>query len=169
VKVSASGFSGAACTTPLTIQVERPGESTFTTVTLTGGCYVDPLPVQGTYTFQAVDCHGCTRQATLSVCVTSPSIGATTLTSNPCSGLAVFTPGTVAGGTGPFTYAWYLDGSTTPAGTDATFTYHPTVNAASGLDTSCHSLVVTVTDANGCTATSSPITFSQCVNTTTGC
>jgi hypothetical protein len=168
VKVTAAGFSGDPCTTPLTIAVQRPGEAGFTNVTLNAsGCYVDNSPVAGTYTFRATDCHGCSRTDALVVCVQSASIAAPTLTGNPCSGLAVFSPGAVTGGTGPFTYSWSLDGGA--AVTGATFTYNPTLAAAGGLDTSCHSLVVTVTDANGCTATSPATTFSQCVNTTTGC
>jgi hypothetical protein len=167
VKVTASGQSGATCSTPLTISVQRPGATGFTNVTLTNGCYVDSSPVAGTYTFRATDCHGCFREDTLVVCVLSASIAAPTLSSNPCSGLAVFSPGAVTGGTGPFTYSWSLDGG--PAVTGATFTYHPTVAPTTGLDTSCHSLVVTVTDVNGCTATSPAVTFSQCINTTTGC
>jgi hypothetical protein len=266
VKITATGSSGAACGTPLTISVKRPGETGFTNVTLNGsGCYVDSSPVQGTYTFRATDCHGCFRDTTLAVCVstiTTPTLSAPTLdcsgvatftvspcppasgvtytlqtatssggtcgtfsdasgatynsntctftvtltqgqttcvrvkasngsagcdvfsntqsvavpaalsigapiqSNNPCNGVITFTPGTVSGGIGLFSYAFKLDGGSFAAG--ATFVYHPTL-VNGGLDTSCHSLVVRVTDANGCTATSPATTFSQCISTTTGC
>jgi len=94
------------------------------------------------------------------------TIAAPVQSNNPCSGVVTFTPGAVTGGTGPYTYAFSLDGGAFVTG--ATFDYHPKlVNGA--LDTSCHSLVVRVTDANGCTATSPATTFSQCISTTTGC
>ena len=36
--------------------MKRPGATTFTNVTLNAaGCYVDPSPVAGTYTFRATD------------------------------------------------------------------------------------------------------------------
>jgi hypothetical protein len=268
VKITASGGSGSPCSTPLTISVKRPGASDFTPVTLnSSGCYIDSSPVQGTYTFRATDCHGCFRETTLEVCVstiakptltkgTTDCSGVTTFTVAPCppasgvtytlqtapydataaacgtfsdasgatydsttckftvtltqgqstcvrvkasngtvacdqfsdavtvavpaalsiaapvksdnlcTGIVTFNPGAVTGGTGPFTYEFKLDSGLFAAG--ATYVYHPTI-VSGGLDTSCHSLVARVTDANGCTATSPATTCSQCVSTTTGC
>ena len=172
VKITVSGQSGTPCASPPTVSVKRPGATTFTNVTLnSSGCYVDSSPVQGTYTFRATDCHGCTRDTTLAVCVAQPTIGAPSLVANPCDGKAKFRAGTVTGGTAPFTFKFSLDGGADVNGTGTNgdeFVYSPSL-VSGGLDTSCHSLVAKVTDANGCTATSSATTFSQCVSTTTGC
>jgi hypothetical protein len=259
VKLTSVGQSGTPCANPPTFSVKRPGESSFTNVTLSGGCYVDTSPVQGTYTFRATDCHNCFREATLAVCVeslTAPVItasapdcsgnvtvsftsgcpqtgvtftlqsasscasttwtdvgtitncsrsiqltqGATTAlrvkasngtaacdvfsncipvavpaalsiaapvrADNPCNGAVTFNPGTVSGGTGPFSYEFKLGSGSFVSG--SSFTYNPAL-VSNALDTACKSLVVRVTDANGCTATSPATTFSQCISTTTGC
>jgi hypothetical protein len=94
------------------------------------------------------------------------AIAAPIQSDNLCSGIVTFNPGAVSGGAGPFTYAFSFDNGAFVTG--ATYVYHPTL-VNGGLDTSCHSLKVRVTDANGCTATSPAKTFSQCISTTTGC
>jgi hypothetical protein len=173
VKITASGQSGEPCTTPLTISVKRPGETTFTNVTLNGsGCYVDPSPVQGTYTFRATDCHGCFRETTLAVCVTQITVGAPVRVNNPCSGIVTFRAGPVTGATGTVTFSFSLDGGTAVPGAGPNgdeFVFKPSLTADGGLDTSCHRLTVTASIGTSCTATSPATTFSQCVSTTTGC
>ena len=173
VKITASGHSGADCGTPLTISVKRPGESSFTNVTLNGsGCYVDPSPVQGTYTFRATDCHNCFREASLQVCVTAITVGAPTRVDNPCNGVVTFKAGSVTGGTGTVSYTFSLDGGSPVAGAGPNgdqFVYKPSLTADGGLDTSCHSLTVTASIGSSCSATSPATTFSQCISTPTGC
>jgi hypothetical protein len=172
VKITAAGQSGEPCSTPLTISVKRPGETVFTNVTLTGGCYVDPNPVQGTYTFRATDCHGCFREDTLEVCVTQIEVGAPIRVDNPCDGVVTFRAGPVTGGTGTVSYSFSLDGGAAVPGTGTNgdeFVYSPSLAADGGLDTSCHSLTVTASIGSGCADTSPATTFSQCVSTTTGC
>jgi hypothetical protein len=94
------------------------------------------------------------------------SIAAPVLSNNPCSGVVTFNPGTVTGGVGPFSYEFKLGSGSFVSG--SSFTYNPAL-VSGALDTGCKSLVVRVTDANGCTATSPATTFSQCISTTTGC
>ena len=105
-----------------------------TTATATGLC-------AGTYNVTVTDANGCT--ATASFTVTEPTALTASTTGNPascnggCDGDATVTP---AGGTTSYTYLWD-DGS---AQTNAT---------ATGLCDGTYN--VTVTDANGCTATAS--------------
>jgi hypothetical protein len=168
VKITAAGHSGDACATPLTISVKRPGETTFTPITVNAsGCYVDPTPVAGTYTFRATDCHDCFREDTLEVCVTSIEVGAPVQVDNPCSGIVTFRAGPVTGATGTVTYSFSLDGGAAVPGTGTNgdeFVYTPSVSAA-GLDTSCHSLTVTASVGTSCTDTSPATTFTQCIST----
>lgn len=93
VKITASGQAqGPACTTPLTLSVKRPGEATFSTITLNAsGCYVDASPVQGTYTFRATDCNGCFRETTLAVCVSTITTPTVTAGTPSCTGVTTFT------------------------------------------------------------------------------
>lgn len=93
----------------------------------------------GTYTVTVSDGNNCT--ATASVTITEPPVLTLTLnaSTNPlcnssCDGSATVTAG---GGTPAYTYLWSPGGFTTP-----------TVNTLCGL-----TYTVTVTDANGCTAT----------------
>jgi gliding motility-associated-like protein len=93
----------------------------------------------GSYSMQATDAHGC--NLTTSFILSNPAAvsGSTTVTNVSCSGLcngsATVSPLT---GTGPFTYAWSdINAQTT--------------QTATGLCSG--TFVVTLTDANGCTAT----------------
>jgi hypothetical protein len=89
-----------------------------------------------------------------------------------CSVVLTFTAG-ASGGSGSYTFSFKLDNETPVAGGGANgnqFTYNPrVVNGA--LDTACHSLTVTATDTstNKCAATSGPVTFTQCIDTTSPC
>ncbi len=91
-----------------------------------------------TYTFTVTDANGCT--ATASATITEPTALTASVTSNPesglCDGNATAAP---SGGTGSYTYLWNDPGAQTTA-------------TATGLCTGYY--CVTVTDANGCTATS---------------
>jgi hypothetical protein len=172
VKITTGGQTGETCSTPVTISVKRPGETTFTNVTLTSGCYVDPSPVQGTYTFRVTDCHGCFREDTLEVCVTTITVGAPTRVNNPCDGVVTFRAGAVTGATGTVSYSFSLDGGPPVAGTGTNgdeFVYSPSLTTGGGLDTGCHRLTVTASVGTSCSATSAATTFSQCISTTTGC
>ena len=167
VKITANGSSAPACTTPLTISVKRPGESSFTNVTLnSSGCYVDSSPVAGTYTFRATDCHGCFREATLAVCVATITAHLAVSGNTACnSGVLTFT-GSVTGCTGTPTFEFSVDGTVMQAAsTTTTFTYNPSL-VSGGLDTGCHTVSV-LADCSSCTDITSR-TVSQCVTSTVG-
>ena len=108
--------------------VWAPGGSTKTTISnLSVGCY----------TVTVTDANGCT--ATASTCITQPLpltavISSTTSSCGKCDGSAVVT---ASGGTSPYTYNWNPTGQTT--------------DTAKGLCVGTYT--VTVTDANGCSAT----------------
>jgi gliding motility-associated-like protein len=132
VTVTASGGTG-----PYTYIWNTTPVQTTATVT--------NLPV-GTYAVIVVDANGC--MTSVAICIMGP---ASPLTANisaqtnvTCTGNGSATV-SASGGTAPYTYSW----NTTPAQTSATAT-----NLAAGNYT------VTVTDANGCTATAS-VTITQ--------
>jgi hypothetical protein len=162
VKITATGQSGDPCSTPLTIRVKRPGETTFTDATLTNGCYVDPSPVQGPYIFRARDCHGCFRETTLEVCVTQFTVDLNVSGNVGCTrGNLTFTA-SVPGRTG-CTFVWMVDGTVVQGRTG------PTLNYTANPDTLCHRVSVRA-NCGGCLSTNTAsITVSQCVQTTTGC
>ena len=92
----------------------------------------------GTYTYTVSDIYGCSQDSTVTI-TQPPIITIATSTTSACdsnSGTATATP---SGGTPGYTYSWYPGGQTTQTAT--------TLVAGS--------YVVTVTDANGCTMTSS--------------
>lgn len=125
--VTANGSGGVA---PYTYNW-MPGNYASQTVT--------NLPA-GTYTVTATDANGCT--ATNTVAVTEPgiiSLNVTTVNSNCGFADGSATVNVVSGGTAPFTYSWNPGGQTT--------------TTATGLIAGQYT--VTVTDANGCTATAS--------------
>ncbi|WP_158537874.1 T9SS type B sorting domain-containing protein [Flavobacterium sp. AG291] len=129
------------------------------TVNVTGGTGAysyswDTTPVQttatatgltaGTYTVTVTDANGCTT--TQSFTITEPAAPLSTATGNTQTDVLCYGDATgdatvnVTGGTGAYTYSW----NTTPVQTTAT---------ATGLTAGTYT--VTVTDANGCTATQS--------------
>ena len=94
----------------------------------------------GTYTVTVTDANGCTRTATNTLNATyATSVTSSNTNTVSCfggnNGIALATP---AGGVTPYTYAWSNGANTATAS-----------NLIAGIYT------VTVTDANGCTATSS--------------
>ena len=94
----------------------------------------------GTYTVTATDANGCTATADATVAEPTLLTVVATGTNASCNGVCDGTTSSApAGGTAPYTYSW--DGG---AGTSAT---------ASGLCAGTYT--VTVTDAEGCTATDS--------------
>lgn len=92
----------------------------------------------GNYTCVVTDAGGCTYTQTFTI--TQPLSITTTLTSTPTCNNIGTTSVTASGGTGAFTYSWMPGGQTTAS--------------ATGL-TAGTTYSVTVTDANGCSATSS--------------
>jgi large repetitive protein len=101
----------------------------------------------GNYTVTVTDANGCTISSTATI--TQPATlnaSATTLSNVSCNGDANGSANVVAnGGTSPYNYLWNPSGITTAN--------------ATGL--SAGSYNVTVTDANGCTLTSSTVTITQ--------
>ncbi|TND09336.1 MAG: hypothetical protein FD123_1423 [Bacteroidetes bacterium] len=91
----------------------------------------------GTYTVTVTDANGCVITRTFTITQPTAITATTSFTSATCggnNGTATVTP---SGGTSPYTYSW----STTPVQTTQT---------ATGLAAGTYA--VTVTDANGCTA-----------------
>lgn len=123
------------------------------TVSNTG--LVDPISA-GTTTITFNGGNGCS--ATHIFTVGSQITADFTFNDNACSGANVaFTP-TLSGGTGPYTYSWNF-GDTTPVST----LMNPTHSFTSlGCATEVFNVVLTVTDAVGCTATiTKPVTIRQ--------
>lgn len=76
----------------------------------------------------------------------SPSVTATTSDATICKGQEATLTATASGGTGPYTYAWFPTLNTLQSDQEVTTVLPNQVNSASDFE-------VTVTDANGCTAT----------------
>ncbi|HTL82944.1 MAG TPA: PKD domain-containing protein, partial [Bacteroidia bacterium] len=94
----------------------------------------------GSYTCTVTDANGCTQQAVVNVVgASTPSVTVTSSTNILCNGnstgSATVTP---SGGQGPYSYSWTSGG-----------------NAATENNLPAGSYSCTITDANGCTATSS--------------
>jgi gliding motility-associated-like protein len=136
------GFKGELCSgnsngeAYVTVSGGTPG---YTYTWTPGGGTLDTIKnlAVGCYTVTVKDKNGCS--ATGSVCITEPNpltavISSTLSTCGKCDGSAKVTAG---GGTAPYTYLW------TPTG--------QTVDSATGLCVGNYT--VTVTDADGCTAT----------------
>ncbi|MCB9230618.1 MAG: gliding motility-associated C-terminal domain-containing protein [Bacteroidia bacterium] len=94
----------------------------------------------GNYTATVTDANGCTATANVSLVAPSPLVAAVDSAHNPtCFGLAdgdAF--GSASGGTGPYSYSW---NST------------PVQNTQNATNLPAGTYTLTVTDANGCTAT----------------
>jgi len=117
------------------------GSAPYTYSWSTGGSMEDPTGMApGTYTVNVTDNSGCTQSATYTVNGPTSAITATTTTVNALCGTPTGSASvTAAGGMGGYTYNWQPSGGTsTNASNLAPATY-----------------TVTVTDANGCTTTSS--------------
>jgi gliding motility-associated-like protein len=93
----------------------------------------------GTYTVTVTDLNGCIRTA--STTITQPTVLAVTTTnvSSTCGLSNASATATATGGTGAYSYSWTPSGGTSASATGLT----------------AGSYTVTVTDVNGCTATSS--------------
>ncbi|MGD0341377.1 MAG: gliding motility-associated C-terminal domain-containing protein, partial [Bacteroidales bacterium] len=97
----------------------------------------------GSYTVTVTDANGCSATATITITQPVALTAATTKTDVQCNGGSTGTATvTTAGGTAPYTYSW----NSSPVQTAAT---------ASGLAAGPY--IVTVTDANLCTATGNVI------------
>jgi len=97
----------------------------------------------GTYTLTVTDAQGCTATATATIILLPPVTANATVTTNAtaCNSTAGSANVAAGGGAPPYTYLWTPGGQTTPSIT--------------GLSAGTYSVLVT--DANGCTATSSVI------------
>ncbi len=126
-----SVFAGASGGQPPYTYLWSPGGAT--TQTVTGMC-------PGVYTVVVTDNNNCTGSTTVTVNLNSnsPLVAVSTCGSSSCTANNGFAASTANGGTPPYSYLWNT-GATTPS--------------ISGLSPACYT--VTVTDAGGCTATSS--------------
>ena len=96
----------------------------------------------GTYTVVVTDANGCTVSSTVTVITATPPTTNTSATSILCNGGVSTLSSTTTGGLAPYTYQWVKGTNTVATSANAT-------NMTAGTYT------LTVTDANGCTATSS--------------
>ncbi len=96
----------------------------------------------GIYTITVTDDHGCSAEAQAVINQPDELIVTTPPNIQHCNGLPLTVEASVTGGTLPYTYTW-SNGSTSP-----TLNITPTEDMT---------VSVTVTDANGCTATSSTV------------
>ncbi|NTW31994.1 MAG: hypothetical protein HGB12_05115, partial [Bacteroidetes bacterium] len=100
------------------------------------------------YTVTVTDNKGCTATSSVAVSRVTANAGSNmTSTGSPCTSSTVIGPATVSGGLAPYSYLW----SPSVTLSSATVT-NPTASAGSTT-----TYVVTVTDANTCTASSSMI------------
>jgi gliding motility-associated-like protein len=118
-------------------------------ISVSGGTYNLTGLVAGTYNITVTGTHGCT--ATTTVTITSPTVlsASNTTTNTSCNGNNGSGVITAIGGTAPYNVSWTGTTSGNPAGNEI---------AASGGTYTVTNLTagtynVTVTDANGCTAT----------------
>jgi gliding motility-associated-like protein len=120
----------------------------------------------GTYSVVVADQNGCTQTASFTITEPAPfTVAVTGVNENCFGGNTGSVTATVAGGTGPFDYAW------TPGTT--TLNSALTTNTLSSQFAGTYD--VTVTDANGCTATGSftitepPLLVANAVETNITC
>jgi PKD repeat protein len=148
ITASSGTLTASATTTPATCTAANGtatatptgGTGPFTYAWSNGGtsATISGL-VAGTFTVTVTDANGCIATATATVAASSGNLTIGTTTTNATCGAAVGTATvTPTGGTAPFTYAWSNSGTTATITALIVGTYN-----------------VTVTDANGCSATAS--------------
>lgn len=98
---------------------------------------------QGSYNVNVTDANGCTAISTATIAEPAPITIDTTITQSVCNQFVGSIQLTINGGSSPFSYAWTNDFNGSLIGGNS--------NIITGLGTGDYS--VTVTDANGCTAT----------------
>jgi hypothetical protein len=174
--------SGPDCSGVATVCASVSGANTYvfsnggtTTVNTTGtACVTQTItPTNATQTrtvvVSASNGAGCSSTATATVTV-NPQLTLSLTATAPTSCVAlsasnVIITATPGGGSGTFTSVVFTSNGTTVTDTTEPFTFTYPANA----DAVCHTVTALVTDSQGCTATATPITISQCVSTTTGC
>jgi len=135
--------ANATGTAPITYSWSSGGSGSTTSVT---------PAITTTYSVTITDAAGCTATASVSVTVNpKPTASFTFTNNNGCAGTANSFTSTGTGGQAPYTYSWNFGGAGTSAQANPSFTFNP----ASGTGTQTYNVSLTVTDARGCTATTS--------------
>ena len=132
-----------------------PSTETSNTLTLTD-------TAAGTYDIEVtVAANGCSDTVSLSVVVNPlPVVTISANQTSYCTGQTVLLTANVQGGTAPFTYTWYQDGSPIPGDVTASVT---------GLAAGSYNFQLSLTDANGCMAVSQilPVTVNSSATSVT--
>ncbi|QEE49813.1 PKD domain-containing protein [Flavobacterium alkalisoli] len=119
---------------------------------------VNPLSVTTTYYAEAtLDDETSTRTSFTVTVADPPVINDVDFVDNQCSGLDILFSPDISNGTAPFTYSWNFDDGVTSTETTPSHPFN-----SIGCGTQVFDVTLTVTDANGCSATyTTPVTIKQ--------
>jgi len=154
---------------PLDFQIVRNGNVVAETLDSNGNCSTLTVPVDAsgiTFVGRVIDADGCSRQATLSPLPFLPAVQVSlnAFQQNGCAREGTFTA-VATGGQTPITYVFKVNGVTVPS-TNGVYRFP---DGIAHQFSTCYSVTVSATDANGCSDTDGPIPISQCVSTNVGC